>query len=65
MAVVTIETDNPSSKTVNADGEKQMDKIRRIVHPKLRPFHIFKLRRIIRLTRIIQQITRLRWIIHL
>ena len=64
IAVVTIETDNPSSKTVNIDCEEQMDKVRRIVHPKLRPFHIFKLRRIIRLTRIIQ-ITRLRWIIHL
>ena len=35
----TIEVDNPSSNSVNIYG-KQMDKIRRIVHPKLRPFHI-------------------------
>ena len=32
------ETDNPSSKSVKIDG-KQMDKVRWIVPPKLRPFH--------------------------
>ena len=38
MAVFTLETDTPSSKSVKIDG-KRMDKVRRIVHPKLRPFH--------------------------
>ena len=39
MAVFTLETDHdPSSKSVKIDG-KRMDKVRRIVHPKLRPFH--------------------------
>ena len=44
MAVFTLETENPSemdkpsSKSVKIDG-KQMDKVRRIVHPKLTPFH--------------------------
>ena len=44
MAVFTPETDypsqtdNPSIKSVKID-EKQMDKVRQIVHPKLRPFH--------------------------
>ena len=44
MAVFTLktdylsETDNPSSISVKIDG-KQMNKVRRIVHPKLRPFH--------------------------
>ena len=38
MTVFRPETDNPSSKSVKIDG-KQMDKVRRIVHPKLRPFH--------------------------
>ena len=37
MAVFTLETDNSSSKFVKIDGKK-MDKVRRIVHPKLRPF---------------------------
>ena len=32
------ETDNPS-KNPSKLKEKQIDKIRRIVHPKLRPFH--------------------------
>ena len=41
-----------------------MDKVRRIVHPKLRPFY-FQIRRNICLTRIIQWITRLRRIIRL
>ena len=60
LAVFTLETDlrriirpqNPSKLT-----GKQLDKIRRIVHPKLRPFHS-KLRRIICRTRIIQRIIR-------
>ena len=38
MAVFTLETDNSSSKSVKIDGKK-MEKVRRIVHPKLRPFH--------------------------
>ena len=44
MAVITLktdhlsETDNPSSVSVKIDG-KQMNKVRQIVHPKLRPFH--------------------------
>ena len=38
MAVFTLETDNSSSKCVKIDGKK-MEKVRRIVHPKLRPFH--------------------------
>ena len=37
--------DNPPSKPVKIDG-KQMDKVRWIVHSKLKPFYIFKLRRI-------------------
>ena len=39
MAVFTLETDNSSSKSVKIDRKKtQMDKVKRIVHPKLRPF---------------------------
>ena len=44
MAIFTLETDypsetdNPSSNTTNL-AEKQIDKVRRIVHLKLRPFH--------------------------
>ena len=44
MAVSTLETDypfetdNPSSKLVKIDG-KQVDKVRRIVHLKFRPFY--------------------------
>ena len=43
MAVFPLEKDsawdgNPCSKSVKIDG-KLMDKVRRIVHPKLRPFH--------------------------
>ena len=34
VAVFTLETDYPSKLT-----EKQMDKVRRIVHSTLRPFH--------------------------
>ena len=44
--------------------DRQLDKVRRIVHPKLKPFH-FQIRRIIGLTRIIQRITRLRRMIRL
>ena len=42
MAVFTLETNNPSSTSVKIDGKKkQMDKlkVKRIVHPKLRPFY--------------------------
>ena len=40
MAVFTLETDNPSSKSVKIDGKKkQMDKVKRIVHQKLSPFY--------------------------
>ena len=47
MAVFTMETDypsetnNPASKSVKIDEKKKkkMDKVRRIVHPKLIPFH--------------------------
>ena len=39
----TLETDNPSSKSVQIDGER-MDKVRRIVHLKLRPFN-FQIKR--------------------
>ena len=35
----TLETDNPSFKSVKIDGQKKMNKVRRIVHLKLRPFH--------------------------
>ena len=38
LAVFKLEKDNPSSKSVKTDG-KQMDKVRRIIHPKFRPFH--------------------------
>ena len=64
LAVFTLETDYPSqtdipsSKSVKIDG-KQMDKVRRIAHPKLGQFQ-FQIKRIISLTQIIQRITRLR-----
>ena len=38
LAVLKLETDNPSSKSVKTDG-KQMDKVRRIIHEIFRPFH--------------------------
>ena len=50
-----FETDNPSSNCPS----KLTDKVRRIVHSKLKPFHSFKLRRITYLTRIIKRITHL------
>ena len=50
-----FETDNPSSNCPS----KLTDKVRRIVHSKLKPFYSFKLRRITYLTRIIKRITQL------
>ena len=38
MAVFTLEMDDSSSKSDKIDG-KQMDKVRRIVHLNVRPFH--------------------------
>ena len=64
MVVFILETDNLSSKSVKIDG-KQMDKVRRIAHQKLRPFHFQLKTFIIGLTQIIQRITHLRWIIRL
>ena len=56
-----FETDNPSSNCPS----KLTDKVRRIVHSKLKPFHSFKLRRITYLTRIIKRITHLSRILRL
>ena len=56
-----FETDNPSSNCAS----KLTDKVRRIVHSKLKPFHSFKLRRITCLTRIIKRITHLSRILRL
>ena len=53
LAVFTLETDYPSSKSVKIEG-KQLDKVRWIIRS------IFSLRRITRLTQINLQITRLR-----
>ena len=42
LAVFTLETDDPSSPDVQDLSkltEKQMNKVRRIVHPKLKPFY--------------------------
>ena len=49
MAVFTLETDNSSSKCVKIDGKKMEKVIQNLDHS------IFKLRRIICLTRIIQR----------
>ena len=38
MAVFTLGTDYPSQNPSNLT-EKQMDKVRRVVHPRLRLFH--------------------------
>ena len=38
MAFFTLERDNHLQNPSKLSG-KQMDKVRRIVHPKLRPFH--------------------------
>ena len=48
MAGFTLETDHPSRWIIQLQNpskltEKQMGKVRRIVHPKLRPFH-FKIK---------------------
>ena len=38
-AVFTLETDDPSSKSVKIDGWTDRDKVKRIVHQNWNPFH--------------------------